>query len=174
MSSAHSQIQKINDLITLQLKDPLGPSFHDSYKDSCYIFVGGLDIRMTEGDVMIVFSQWGEIVDINLIRDRETGEPKGFGFLAYEDQRSTVLAVDNGNGMRLLNRTLKVDHVRNYAVFLKGEGAEQEARTREQSSPENELKNEVKNEVKEERGQELRDKESVQRGHRAIANQHSY
>jgi len=53
---------------------------------------------MNEGDVAIVFSEFGEIVDLRLIRDRETGKSRGFAFLAYEDQRSTDLAVDNFNG----------------------------------------------------------------------------
>ena len=47
-------------------------------------------------------------------RDKETGKPKGFGFLMYEDQRSTVLAVDNLNGANILERTIRVDHVKNY------------------------------------------------------------
>lgn len=51
---------------------------------------------------------------MNLPRDKETGKTKGFGFLMYEDQRSTVLAVDNLNGAKVLDRTLSVDHVRNY------------------------------------------------------------
>ena len=46
-----------------------------------------------------MFSQWGEIADVNLARDKDTGKPKGFAFIAYEDQRSTVLAVDNFNGI---------------------------------------------------------------------------
>ncbi|KAJ3100544.1 RNA-binding motif protein, X-linked 2 [Physocladia obscura] len=58
--------------------------------------------------------KWGEIVDLNFLRDRDTGKPKGFCFLAYEDQRSTVLAVDNFNGMTLAGRTLRVDHVKDY------------------------------------------------------------
>lgn len=37
--------------------------------------------------------RYGEIVDVNLVRDQATGKPRGFAFLAYEDQRSTVLAV---------------------------------------------------------------------------------
>ena len=37
-------------------------------------------------------------MDINLVRDKTTGKSKGFAFLAYEDQRSTILAVDNFNG----------------------------------------------------------------------------
>ena len=43
-----------------------------------------------------------QIVDINLCRDSATGKSKGFCFLQYEDQRSTVLAVDNLNGAELL------------------------------------------------------------------------
>ena len=46
--------------------------------------------------------RYGEIVNINLVRDRKTGKAKGFCFLAYEDQRSTVLAVDNFNGIKVL------------------------------------------------------------------------
>jgi len=69
---------------------------------------------LTEGDVVTIFSQFGEIMDINLPRDKETGKRRGFGFLMYEDQRSTVLAVDNLNGANILGRTLRVDHVRQY------------------------------------------------------------
>lgn len=47
-------------------------------------------------------------------RDKETGKPKGFAFLMYEDQRSTILAVDNLNGAEILERTIRVDHVKNY------------------------------------------------------------
>lgn len=38
-------------------------------------------------------SRYGEIVDVNLVRDKGTGKSKGFAFVAYEDQRSTTLAV---------------------------------------------------------------------------------
>ena len=64
-------------------------------------------------------------MDVNLPRDKETGKTKGFGFLMYEDQRSTVLAVDNLNGAKVLDRTLRVDHVRNYKQpKVKGEDGE--------------------------------------------------
>lgn len=53
-------------------------------------------------------------MNINMPRDKETGKPKGFAFLMYEDQRSTVLAVDNLNGASILERTIRVDHVKNY------------------------------------------------------------
>ncbi|KAF8819028.1 Rna-binding protein [Cardiosporidium cionae] len=89
-------------------------SWHSQYKNSAYIFIGGLSYRLSEGDVIIVFSQWGEPVDVHIVRDKQTGASKGFAFLAYRDQRSTVLAVDNANGMDLLGRRIRVDHVENF------------------------------------------------------------
>jgi RNA-binding motif X-linked protein 2 len=53
-------------------------------------------------------------MDINMPRDKETGKSRGFAFVMYEDQRSTVLAVDNLNGAKVLEKTLRVDHVRGY------------------------------------------------------------
>ena len=82
--------------------------------DSAYIFAGGLSRDLTEGDVITIFSQYGEVMNINMPRDKETGKPKGFAFLMYEDQRSTILAVDNLNGANILERTIRVDHVKNY------------------------------------------------------------
>lgn len=64
-------------------------------------------------------------MDVNLPRDKETGKTKGFGFLMYEDQRSTILAVDNLNGAKVLDKTLRVDHVRQYKQpKVKGEDGE--------------------------------------------------
>lgn len=64
-------------------------------------------------------------MDVNLPRDKATGKQRGFGFLMYEDQRSTVLAVDNLNGAQVLGRTLRVDHVQNYKQpKVKGEDGE--------------------------------------------------
>lgn len=71
---------------------------------------------MNEGDIVTVFSQFGEIVDCRLVREKETGKSKGFAYLAYEDQRSTDLAVDNLNGSTVCDRVLKVDHVHQYRI----------------------------------------------------------
>ncbi|CAN6984755.1 hypothetical protein Bca4012_006489 [Brassica carinata] len=89
-------------------------SWHSKYKNSAYIYAGGLAFDLTEGDLLAVFAQYGEVVDVNLIRDKGTGKSKGFAFLAYEDQRSTILAVDNLNGAQVLGRTIKVDHCSKY------------------------------------------------------------
>lgn len=89
-------------------------SWHEQYKHSAYVFVAGFPFEMTEGDLIVVLSQYGEVVDINLVRDKKTGKSRGFAFAAYEDQRSTILAVDNFNGTKILGRTLRVDHCEGY------------------------------------------------------------
>ncbi|KAG8098821.1 hypothetical protein GUJ93_ZPchr0013g34910 [Zizania palustris] len=89
-------------------------SWHAKFKDSAYVFVGGIPFDLTEGDLLAVFAQYGEVVDVNLVRDKGTGKSRGFAFLAYEDQRSTILAVDNLNGAKVLGRIIKVDHVSKY------------------------------------------------------------
>ena len=89
-------------------------SWHDQYKASAYVYAGGLSFDLTEGDVLAVFSQYGEVVDVNLVRSKDTGKSKGFAFLCYEDQRSTVLAVDNLNGAKVAGRIVRVEHVQDY------------------------------------------------------------
>ncbi|KAL3239903.1 U2 snRNP complex subunit IST3 RNJ42_04946 [Nakaseomyces bracarensis] len=104
-------IQRINE--TELEQGILNPerSWHNEYKDQAYIFIGGLNRELTEGDILTVFSQYGVPVDILLVRDKETHESKGFAYLKYEDQRSTILAVDNLNGIKLAGRLIKVDHI---------------------------------------------------------------
>lgn len=93
-----------------------GGSWHDKYKNSAWVYVGGLPYELTEGDIICVMSQWGEIEDINLVREKGTNKSQGFAFVKYEDQRSTILAVDNFNGTQILKRTIRVDHVDQYKL----------------------------------------------------------
>ncbi|KZT62104.1 hypothetical protein CALCODRAFT_479303 [Calocera cornea HHB12733] len=123
------EIQRINER-ELQLGNQ--GSWHDQYKDSAYIFIGGLPYELTEGDVIAIFSQYGEPVNVNMPRDKETGKPRGFAFLMYEDQRSTVLAVDNLNGANVIGRTLRVDHVSKYKNLEKGEDGKMKEAEEEQ------------------------------------------
>ena len=89
-------------------------SWHAQYASSAWVFVGGLAPELTEGDVLCVLSQWGEVEDLHLVRAEATGRSKGFAFLKYEDARSAVLAVDNMVGTKLCGRALGVDHKLNY------------------------------------------------------------
>lgn len=96
-----SNMKNVIKLSEQELKSGHKTSWHDQYRDSSWIFVGGLPYDLTEGDIICVFSQYGEIVNINLVRDKKTGKQKGFCFICFEDQRSTVLTVDNLNGIKV-------------------------------------------------------------------------
>lgn len=107
-----SQIRNISRLNQQELDNniPISASWHQDFRDTAYIFFGGLPFDITEGDILIIFSQYGVPVHMKLVRDKETGKSRGFGWLKYEDQRSTILAVDNLNGAKILGRMIKVDH----------------------------------------------------------------
>lgn len=91
-------------------------SWHSQYRNSPWVYVGNLDHQLTEGDTLCVMSQFGEIEDINLARDEDTGKSRGFAFVKYEDARSCILAVDNLVGIKLCGRSLRVDHMEKYRL----------------------------------------------------------
>ena len=109
------QIQRLNEE-ELNFNISESASWHYKYRDSSYIFICGFSKEVTEGDLVIVFSQFGEIVDCHIVRDKETGKSKGFGYICYEDQRSTILAVDNLNGIKIGGKFILVDHVEEYKL----------------------------------------------------------
>lgn len=85
-------------------------SWHQEYNDTAFIFIGNLPKRLNEEDVLSIFSQYGIPTEIKLVRDKDTGDSRGIAFLKYEDRLSAVLAIDNFNGIRLQDNSLKVDH----------------------------------------------------------------
>ncbi|KAI9729840.1 MAG: hypothetical protein M1834_006589 [Cirrosporium novae-zelandiae] len=107
-------IREIQRLNKRELEETISPeaSWHADYRDTAWIYVGGFPYTLSEGDIITIFSQFGEPTHINLVRDKDTGKSKGFAFLKYEDQRSTDLAVDNLGGATVGGRILKVDHTR--------------------------------------------------------------
>ncbi|KAL8386913.1 hypothetical protein RB595_010300 [Gaeumannomyces hyphopodioides] len=109
-----NQIRAIQALNRKEIEQGISPeaSWHVDYRDTAYVYFGGLPYELTEGDVVTIFSQFGEPVFLKLVRDRETGKSKGFGWLKYEDQRSTDLAVDNLGGAEIASRLVRVDHAR--------------------------------------------------------------
>jgi RNA-binding motif X-linked protein 2 len=113
-----TQIKNQQDasLREIELGLPESASWHAKYKHSAYVFVGGIHSELTEGDVLAILSKYGEIVDVFVPRDEKTGKSKGFAFVCYLDQRSTIIAVDNLNGSKVLGRILRVDHCEDYRL----------------------------------------------------------
>ncbi len=125
MMNTIREIQNLNKR-ELEANVSIAGSWHRDFDDTAYIYIGGLPFDLSEGDIITIFSQYGEPTYVNLIRDKETGKSKGFAFLKYEDQRSTDLAVDNLGGASIMGRVLKVDHTR----YKRKDGEEEEERER--------------------------------------------
>lgn len=105
------EIQKLNKQEAEKgISGDMRQSWHNQYKNSAWVYVGGLPYEMTEGDVLCMFSQFGEIERLDMKRDAKSGKFRGFCFIKYEDQRSTILAVDNFIGTQFAGRIIRVDH----------------------------------------------------------------
>ncbi len=75
------------------------------------IYVGNLPYRSGEEEVRDLFSQYGEVVSVKLITDRETGRPRGFGFVEMDDS-SADAAIEALDGKEFEGRMLKVNEAR--------------------------------------------------------------
>jgi RNA recognition motif-containing protein len=73
------------------------------------IYVGNLPWSTTEEEVRSAFAQYGEVHSVNLIEDRETGRPRGFGFVEMENGEEAIRALD---GTDFGGRTIKVNEAR--------------------------------------------------------------
>ena len=72
------------------------------------IYVGNLSFDASEDDVRNAFSQFGNVESIKLITDRETGRPRGFGFVTMPDSSEANAAIESLNGTELLGRELRI------------------------------------------------------------------
>lgn len=75
------------------------------------IYVGNLPFEATEDEVRAAFSEYGEVMSVNLINDRETGRPRGFGFVEIEESGADA-AIRGLDGKSFGGRNLKVNEAR--------------------------------------------------------------
>ena len=76
------------------------------------LYVGNLAYSTTREQIQELFSQAGEIAEITLITDRDTGRPKGFGFVEMATEEGAQDAIKRFNGFTLDNRPLTVNEAR--------------------------------------------------------------
>jgi cold-inducible RNA-binding protein len=77
------------------------------------LYVGNLPFKATEAEVGEFFTQAGVTVDsVNVVRDRFSGEARGFGFVEIADEQEAGRAISNCNGKQMLGRALIVNEAR--------------------------------------------------------------
>lgn len=80
------------------------------------IYVGSLSSETTKAKLQDVFSQFGSIDEINLIKDLYTGETKGFAFIKFSSNSSASKAIEM-NGKEIDERTIRVSFAKKRETF---------------------------------------------------------
>jgi RNA recognition motif-containing protein len=76
------------------------------------IFVGNLSFQTTQDELHAAFAQYGNVDRVNIVTDRDTGQPRGFAFVEMSDQREAQTAIDQLNGAEMNGRALNVNEAR--------------------------------------------------------------
>ncbi len=76
------------------------------------IYVGNLSYEVTEEDLRQAFGAFGQVESVNIIKDKYSGESKGFGFVEMPDKAEAQSAIEDLNGKELKGRDLKVSEAR--------------------------------------------------------------
>ncbi|MFQ5714045.1 MAG: RNA recognition motif domain-containing protein [Candidatus Scalinduaceae bacterium] len=76
------------------------------------IYVGNMSRNVSEEDLREAFEAFGQVTSVNIIKDKFTGEPRGFGFVEMQGKAEAQAAIDGMNGKELKGRTLNVNEAR--------------------------------------------------------------
>lgn len=76
------------------------------------IFVGNLSYETTQNDLHAAFAAYGSVERVNMITDRDTGQPRGFAFVEMSDEQGAQAAIAQLNGAELRGRTMNVNEAR--------------------------------------------------------------
>ena len=75
-------------------------------------YVGGLAYSITEEELEKVFSEFGKVTSSAVIKDRDSGQSKGFGFVEMEDDNEAKTAQASLNGKEISGRSIVVNEAR--------------------------------------------------------------
>ena len=76
------------------------------------IYVGNLDYKVNEDDLMEIFKEYGGVSSCRIITDKYNGRSKGFGFVEMEDQDQAKKAISELNGASYENRDMIVNEAK--------------------------------------------------------------
>jgi len=76
------------------------------------IYVGNLDYNVSEDDLRAAFEAYGQVDNVTIMRDRDTGQPRGFAFVEMANDEEAAKAIAGTNGTQLGNRNVNVNEAR--------------------------------------------------------------
>jgi cold-inducible RNA-binding protein len=84
------------------------------------IYVGNLDFKVTEDELRQAFSAYGQVENVTILKDRDTGQPRGFGFVEMANDEEADKAISGMNGAQIGSRALNVNEARPKAARAGG------------------------------------------------------
>lgn len=91
---------------------------------SMKIYVGNLPHQMTEAELQTIFSEAGNVVSAKIITDRQTGQPRGFGFVEMETKAEGRRAISTINTRNVDGRALTVNEAKPQKSGFGGRGGQ--------------------------------------------------
>lgn len=79
---------------------------------SMKLYVGNLSFQTTDQDLQTLFAQAGTVESVSLVTDRETGRPRGFGFIEMGSKAEGESAISQFNGKEVDGRSLTVNEAK--------------------------------------------------------------
>lgn len=76
------------------------------------IYIGNLSYNTTDQELSDAFGEFGTVSSVKIITDKETGRPRGFGFVEMADDNEGRQAIENLNGKEIGGRSLRVSEAR--------------------------------------------------------------
>jgi RNA recognition motif-containing protein len=76
------------------------------------MYIGNLNYDITEEELQKIFEEYGEVTSVKIIKDKETGRAKGFGFVEMPEKEQANKALSELNGREVLGRNIKVSLAR--------------------------------------------------------------
>lgn len=76
------------------------------------IFVGNLESSVTEGQLRTIFGTYGAVETVTIVKDRDTGQGRGFAFVEMANAQEAEKAIQAVNGLLLNQRPLRVNEAR--------------------------------------------------------------
>jgi cold-inducible RNA-binding protein len=76
------------------------------------IFVGNLSYQTNQDELHAAFAQYGAVERVNIVTDRDTGQPRGFAFVEMTERRDAETAISQLNGAELNGRAMNVNEAR--------------------------------------------------------------
>jgi len=73
------------------------------------IYVGNLNYKFSDDDLKELFEEFGSVDSANVIKDRDTGRSKGFGFVEMENDEEAEAAIEELDGAEVDGRVIKVN-----------------------------------------------------------------